>query len=544
MDAAPYPSPVQAIAVRRVEHRTYLSGKHQCNTCRLGPIGLHRFVSSLQACSPCPQAGIRHQFLILVSHSFYWHDYETWGSDPGRDRPAQFAGLRTDEALNPAGEPLVLFCRPADDLLPHPEACLITGITPQRAEREGLIEAEFADAVQRELTRPDTCGVGYNSIRFDDEVTRNLLYRNFFDPYAREWQHGNSRWDLIDALRLAHALRPEGIEWPRQEDGVVSFRLEHLTAANGIEHTGAHDALADVRATIDLARMLKAHQPRLFDYALSLRSKHRAADLLGRGRPLLHVSARYPVELGCIAPVLPVARHPVNRNGIICFDLRRSPAPLLKLGTEGIYRRLFSRTEDLPEGVARIPLETVHINRCPILAPMKTLTAEAAEHWRIDTAAVERHARNLQATSGLADKVRQVHRMATFEPATDPELMLYSGGFFPDADRREMARLHGLGPEELAVTRLAFEDPRLPEMLLRYRARNWPHTLTPKERASWDAYRAQRLTGPDSGGGITLDTYRERLTELRKESTEDPRRLALLDALEQWAERVINTAGC
>jgi len=475
-----------------------------------------------------------------VSHTFYWHDYETWGPDPRRDRPAQFAGLRTDADLNPVGEPLVLFCRPTSDLLPDPDACLITGITPQRAEREGLIEAEFADAIQHQLAWPGTCGLGYNSIRFDDEVTRNLLYRNFFDPYAREWQNGNSRWDLIDTLRLAHALRPEGIEWPRREDGVVSFRLEHLTAANGIEHRGAHEALADARATIELARMLKARQPRLYAYALSLRSKHRAADLLDRGGPLLHVSARYPAQLGCIAPVLPVVRHPVNRNGIICFDLRQSPDPLLKLDPEEIHHRLFSRAEDLPEGVARIPLKTVHINRCPILAPMKTLTAEAAEHWRINTAVVERHVRTLQAAPGLADKIGQVHTMATFEPETNPDLMLYSGGFFPDTDRREMARLRGLGPKELATRRFAFEDPRLPEMLLRYRARNWLHTLRPQERKAWNAYRAQCLVGPGAGGSITLDAYRERLTELRAESTGDPSRLALLDELEQWAERVMD----
>jgi len=473
-----------------------------------------------------------------VTHTFYWHDYETWGADPRWDRPAQFAGLRTDQDLNPVGDPLVLFCRPADDLLPHPDACLITGITPRQAERHGLIEAEFADAVQRELARPGTCGVGYNSIRFDDEVTRHLFYRNFFDPYAREWQNNNSRWDLIDTLRLAHALRPEGIEWPRREDGVVSFRLEHLTAANGIEHAGAHDALADVRATIGMARLLKARQPRLFAYALSLRSKHRVANLLDQGGPLLHVSARYPAESGCIAPVLPVARHPVNRNGIICFDLRHTPDPLLELSPEEIHRRLFSRAEDLPEGVARIPLKTVHSNRCPILAPMKTLTAEAAERWRIDAAVVARHARRLQAASGLAEKVRQVHEMATFEPETDPDRMLYSGGFFSDADRREMTRLRGLGPEALATERFAFEDPRLPTMLARYRARNWLPTLTPKEREAWDAYRAQRLAGPGPGDGITLDGYRERLVALRRESTEDPRRLALLDELAQWAEQV------
>ena len=183
----------------------------------------------------------------MTANSFYWHDYETWGTDPRRDRPCQFAGQRTDLDLNPIGPPLVIYARPAADILPHPEACLITGLSPQMAAERGLPEAEFAADIARELSRPGTCGVGYNSLRFDDEVTRHLFYRNLRDPYGREWQNGNSRWDLIDTLRLAHALRPTGINWPTGEDGVASFRLEGLTQANGIEHSGAHDALADVR---------------------------------------------------------------------------------------------------------------------------------------------------------------------------------------------------------------------------------------------------------------------------------------------------------
>ena len=479
----------------------------------------------------------------VLSSTFYWHDYETWGADPRRDRPSQFAGLRTDEDLNPVGEPLVLFCRPADDVLPQPDACLITGISPQRAECEGLVEAEFADAVHRELVRSGTCAVGYNSIRFDDEVTRNLLYRNFFDPYAREWQNGNSRWDLIDTVRLAHALRPEGIEWPQRDDGTTSFRLEHLTAANGIEQAGAHDALVDVRATIALARLLKARQSRLFDYALTLRAKRRVADLLDQGAPLLHVSARYPAELGCIAPVLPLARHPVNNNGVICFDLRQDPEPLFQLSAEEIHQRLFSRAADLPEGIDRIPLKTVHTNRCPILAPMKTLTAEAAVRWQIDDALVARHAQRLQTAKGLSEKVQRVHTLAEFPPETDPDLMIYSGGFFSDADRREIARLRELPPDELATTRFSFQDQRLPEMLFRYRARNWLQTLTEGEREDWDAYRLQRLTESDAGSSITLDDFQQRLIDLRSESTGNSSRLALLDELEQWADHVMDASG-
>jgi exodeoxyribonuclease-1 len=477
-----------------------------------------------------------------LTRTFYWHDYETWGSDPQRDRACQFAGLRTDERLDPIGDPLVIFCRPADDMLPQPDACLVTGISPQLALREGMVEADFAAAIERELALPGTCGVGYNSMRFDDEVTRNLFYRNLLDPYAREWQNGSSRWDLIDTVRLAHALRPEGIEWPTHDDGAASFRLEDLSAANGIEHSGAHDALADVRATLALARLLRARQPRLFEYALSLRDKQKVETLLAKREPLLHVSARYPARLGCIAPVLPLARHPVNRNGVICFDLRQDPEPLLALPADEVHARLFSRAADLPEGLERIPLKTVHVNRSPVVAPMATLTPEAAERWTIDQAQVATHASALRGAKGLEAKLQEVHTLGEREAVTDPDLMIYSGGFLPDSDRREMARLRGLDPKELAHARFVFQDPRLEQMLFRYRARNWPETLDGGERGEWDAYRLERLTDPSGGASITLDDYQARIDRLRSEHADDARVLALLDALDAWAEMLMDAA--
>jgi len=474
--------------------------------------------------------------------TFYWHDYETWGADPRRDRPCQFAGLRTDADLNVVDTPLVQYCRPATDLLPQPDACLVTGITPQIALSEGVIEDEFAARIELELARPGTCGVGYNSMRFDDEVTRNLFYRTLRDPYAREWRDGNSRWDLIDTLRLAHALRPAGIQWPSREDGSASFRLEELTAANGIAHSGAHDALADVRATIDLARLLKRAQPRLFDYALTLRDKRRVRELLGRGRPLLHVSARYSAIQGCIAPVIPVAPHPTNGNGVICFDLREDPMLLLNLPVEEIHARLFTPSEALPDGASRIPLKTVHVNRAPVLVPMGTLTPEAAERWSIDSGLVEDRARAVAArASDIRERVQAVHRPREGPVESDPDLMLYSGGFLSDGDRRLLEGLRRLPPPELAHAQPRFDDPRLPEMLFRYRARNWPESLEPDEREAWDAYRLERLTDPQGGGSIVLDQYQQRIAELTQSHAGDSARLELLGALAMWAEAVMDS---
>ena len=453
--------------------------------------------------------------------SLYWHDYETFGIDPARDRPAQFAGIRTDEELNVVGEPLVLYCRPSDDMLPQPESCLVTGITPQKAFAEGLNEAQFISLIERELAYPGTCGVGYNSIRFDDEFTRHSLYRNFHDPYAREWQNGCSRWDIIDMMRLMRAFRPEGIAWPVIE-GRPSFRLEALTEANGIAHEAAHDALSDVKATIALARLVKNRQPRLYDYVYRYRDKKLVSSMLALRIPILHVSSMYPAEYGSAAHVLPVAMHPVNRNEIVVFDLRYDPAVLLNLDAEEIRRRLFTPREDL-DG-ERIPLKTIHVNKCPIVATEKLLTPEIAERLGIDIETGHRHADAIKNAPGIEEKLAQVYSGRDRPVQTDPDLSLY-GGFFSNADRAKMEIVRATPAEKLANLNIEFDDERLPEMLFRYRARNWPETLSKREQERWEAFRKSR---------IDIDAYFGKIAALRREGA-DP---SILDQLDAWGGRL------
>ena len=383
-----------------------------------------------------------------MSDTFYWHDYETFGADPSRDRPVQFAGLRTDADLNIIGEPLVIFARPANDFLPHPQACLITGITPPQALVEGLPESEFMHRIHRELSRPGTCGVGYNSLRFDDEVTRYTLYRNFYDPYAREWQNGNSRWDIIDMVRATCALRPEGIEWPLREDGLPSFRLEELTAANGISHEAAHDALSDVHATIALARLVKERQPRLYDYVLNNRDKRSVLALLDVAamKPVLHVSGMFGGQRHNIALIVPLALHPTNRNEIICFDLSADPQMLFDLGVEQLQALLYARKDDLPEGTQRPGLKSIHINRCPIIVTAKMADPATAARLGISGEVCRKHLAALrdyraQDAQGFTDKLQAVCGRRDFAEITDPDRMPYSGGFFSEHDQRLMEQL-------------------------------------------------------------------------------------------------------
>jgi exodeoxyribonuclease-1 len=233
--------------------------------------------------------------------SFLFYDLETFGADPAHQPHRQFAAIRTDADLNEIEEPVNIFVRPADDLLPSPVATLITGIAPQAALRDGMNEAQAFSLIFDEMARPETCTLGYNSLRFDDEFVRYGLFRNFYDAYEREWRGGNCRWDLLDVFRLAHALRPEGLIWPKREDGATSFKLEHLATANDVRIGDAHEALSDVRALIGLARKFKQAQPRLWEYALKLRDKRFAASLIDivAMTPVLHVSQRFPASRLC-----------------------------------------------------------------------------------------------------------------------------------------------------------------------------------------------------------------------------------------------------
>ena len=459
-----------------------------------------------------------------MSSTFLFHDYETFGADPRRDRPSQFAALRTDADFNVLEEPTVLYCKVADDYLPHPAACLLTRITPQKANRRGVPELEFAETVHRMMSEPNTCVLGYNSLRFDDEITRHLFYRNLLDPYGREWQNGNSRWDLIDVVRAFYAMRPEGVHWPLRDlpDGrkAPSFKLEDLTAANGIPHEGAHDALSDVRATIALAKLLKTANPKLFDYLFALRSKHKVNELLdvAARRPVLHVSRRYPALQGCSAFVVPLARHPHNPNGVIVCDLSVDLAPLKSLSPEQIRERVFISNDDLPEGEKRIPLKVIHVNRCPVVLPINAVDDAVASRLGLDRRRAECHWQQVVADPTLTAKVAAVFDAPLPESGVpDPDTMLYSGSFFSASDKREMLQVHQrTSGWDLVGMTPAFQDIRLPEMLFRVRARSFPETLERDEREQWEAFRWERFNDAQHSA-LTLTAFAQELERCQQQ---------------------------
>ena len=471
----------------------------------------------------------------MSEFTFFWHDYETFGRVPRRDRPAQFAGVRTDADLNEVGAPVMLYCQPTPDCLPDPAACLLTGITPQLCLERGVAEHAFANAIEAQLAKAGTVGVGYNSIRFDDEVTRHLFWRNLIDSYAREWQNECGRWDLLDVVRVTWALRPEGIAWPKHDDGKPSFKLEHLTRANGLSHDAAHDALSDVRATVELARLIKTRQPKLWDFCLRLRSKQEVVREMGVGKPFIHVSGMYGTERGCMALVWPLAPHPTNKNEVVVWDLSADPSELFTLNVEAIRQRMFSKAEDLPEGITRLPIKTIHINKSPIvIGNLKTLSAETAAKWGLDVELALRHAELIAAKAHtLAGMWPAVFERPALGPV-DVDEDLY-GGFIGNEDRRTLQRLLSLSPEQLADKRSTFADRRLDELLFRYRARNFPASLNVAEQAQWQAHCAHRLHD-GAGGSQTLDAFFEQIDALQE--TADERGQDILGALVDYATEI------
>ncbi|WP_241898895.1 MULTISPECIES: exodeoxyribonuclease I [unclassified Erwinia] len=468
--------------------------------------------------------------------SFLFHDYETFGTSPALDRPAQFAGIRTDSDFNIIGEPEIFYCKPADDYLPQPEAVMITGITPQIACARGVTEAEFTRRIHQLFSQPATCVVGYNNIRFDDEVTRHLCYRNFYDPYSWSWQNGNSRWDLLDVMRACYALRPDGIHWPLNDEGLPSFRLEHLTQANGIAHEQAHDAMSDVYATLAMAKLVKAKQPRLFDYLFTHRNKQKLAALIDIAgmKPLVHVSGMFGAHRGNTSLVVPLAWHPDNRNAVISCDLAADISPLLNLSADRLRERLYTRRADLAADQLPVPLKLIHINKCPVLAPASTLRPQDAARLGINITHCLNNQALLLEQPQVREKVVALYAEApAFAPSDNVDNQLYDG-FFSDADRQAITIIQQTAPENLPALVLNVTDARIEKLLFRYRARNFPGTLDDSEQQRWLQHRREALS-PERVEQFLLE-----LETLATRYEDDSGKMAQLKALFDYARQLVS----
>ena len=476
-----------------------------------------------------------------MNQSLFWHDYETSGINPSFDQPLQFAGIRTNENLDIIGDPIVLFCKPHLDIIPSPQACLVTGISLQQAYSEGLKEPDFISTIHAEMIKPGTCSVGYNSIKFDDEFTRFTLYRNFFDPYEREWKNGNTRWDILDMMRLARALRPEGIEWPNHVDGKPSFKLEDLTRANGIDHSDAHDALSDVYATISIAKLIKSKQPKLFDYLYNIRKKHEVEKIININdkRPFFYVSGLLSSDNMYGTVMLPLAKHPENKNAMICWNLMKDPSCLINNSVETLQENFFNLHVSERSSDIFTPL-IISLNKAPAVTPINLITPEIAQKLALD---MEICRLNMEKVIqfDISEKLRQIYQLQIAQSTKSAESALYSG-FIPNEDIKTAETVRSASMEDFSKNSYLFNDNRMNELLFLYRGRNYPESFSQDERKIWKEICCDRLVnGID--GRKSINKTRDEITCL-KQSLKSEKAITILNQLMEWLsviERDFNT---
>ena len=469
-----------------------------------------------------------------MAQTFFFYDLETSGLNPRQDRIMQFAGQRTDMNLEPIGEPYNLLVTLNDDTLPSPDALMVTGITPQKTVEEGYAEAQFARMLSEDIFTPETIAVGFNNIRFDDEFIRHLLWRNFHDPYEWSWKDGRSRWDLLDVVRLTRALRPEGIEWPLDDKGEPSNRLELITSANSIVHENAHDALADVTALIAVTKLIKQKQPQLYDYLLKMRDKKVVQQLVNVDdkKPFVYASGRYDKEFAKTTVAFPLT---TSRNGgVVVYDLRYDPTPFVGLSVEELSAKLFASWEERQaKEFVKLPVKELQYNRCPAVAPLGVL--EQGDGWRkisLSAETIQQHQHILLNHPDFAEKLRSIfENKPVFKKMPDPEAQLYDG-FLNDRDRLQVEAVRNADERKLTDFHPEFQDERLAPLLLHYKARNFPRSLSEDDLTQWEVWRARHLQAQ-------LPQFMASLQRLAPTATDEQQ--FILQELQLWAEAILPT---
>ncbi len=482
-----------------------------------------------------------------MADTFYFYDLETSGIKPRESRIMQFAGQRTDLDLNPIGEPHNILIALSEDILPDPDAILVTGITPQHTIAEGTTEADFLNTFHQEIATPGTIFVGYNSVRFDDEFMRAVNYRNFYDPYQWQWKEDRSRWDLLDVVRMTRALRPEGINWPVDAEGKPTNRLELLTAQNGLDHSNAHDALNDVLATISLAQLLKQKQPKLFDYLLKVRSKAAVQQLVRSNQPFVYTSGKYDNQTNKTAVVVMLAENH-RGDGALVYDLRHDPSQFSGMSAKDLVEAWqWQKPEDRDDSKPRLPIKTLKYNRCPAVAPLGVIKTDgvAQERIGVDMDLIQSNLHKLKAVPEWPERVLealeimdQAQNERFADQKTNVDAQIYDG-FMGDGDVSTMEQIRQANPEQLASFIPKCKDNRLKQLLPLYKARNYPRKLTDAERQQWEEYKKHQLF--DGGQQSRLAAYFARLEELTKKPGLTDAQKYLLEDLQLYGQSLMPT---
>ena len=448
--------------------------------------------------------------------TYLWYDFETYGADPKRDRISRFAGIRTDENFNILEE-YEYFCKLSDDYIPNPEACLITGITPLEANEKGISEEELSDKLYKIFTTPNTVGVGYNSFKFDDEILRHLFYRTFRNPYKREWSDGCSRWDFLRGILGFYFKNPESINFPKDSEGKISFKLEYLSVANNIIHENAHDALSDVRATIAMAKLLKEKDKYLYDYIFKKKKKNEVIKLLNRGKFFYHIDFSYGL-INNYSSILYKIDYGFNKDEYIFLDLNSDLDLLYKEEVDELKKLAYMKKEELEFlGKTRPGIKTIKANSIPLLFPcndLSNLSQAVSKAKYIETR--------------LRDKLSKYCKFEKGVSSLDIEIDPYNN-FFSYDDEAEFAKMRE-NPLDFK-----FQKENLQKIFVRFKAKNYFEKLSENEKKAWNLQCYKWLNGfEEREDYLTFDSFKEKVSELKIANSENLIKLDILNKLELY----------
>jgi exodeoxyribonuclease-1 len=477
-----------------------------------------------------------------MPETFYFYDLETTGLSSKKDRIMQFAGQRTDKNMELVGDFDNIYIKITEDILPSPDAVMVTGITPQKTLSDGISEAEFLKYFYENIATANTVFVGYNSVRFDDEFIRNLNYRNFYDAYEWQWSEGRSRWDILDVVRMTRALRPDGIEWPFSPEGKPSNRLELLTQLNKLDHSHAHDALSDVFATIAVAKMIHLKNSKLFEYLLRVRAKKEVDELVAKGLPFVYSSGRYPSEHNYTTIAVALGPHPSKPGAYLVYDLRQDPKSYADKSIDDleiIFNNQYSKDSE------RFPVKVMHNNKCPAIAPLSVVTEKNWQDLVLNKADIDKNYLTLIKEENLklnfnelfSKQQEQIQARFISDDLTVDE-QLYDG-FFDKGDKTKMRAIRAADIDELVDLSFDFDDPRLKGLLILYKARQYPNSMNEREQAFWNEFRNNSLNKKQSDGKTKLEKFFKRLEELAEIHQNNPDKIYLLEELQLYAQSII-----
>lgn len=438
--------------------------------------------------------------------AFVFYDTETTGSNTFYDQILQFAAIKTDDALNEVYR-FEIRCRIQPHILPAPGALIVTGVTLDQLSDPALpSHFEMAAAIHEKLTEwSPAVFAGYNSLEFDEDLLRQAFYQSLLPPYLTN-TNGSSRLDVMCLALAVNEFECGKLEIPLRADGEVTFKLDRLAPANGFLHPNAHDAMADVEATIFLAKLVREKAPWVWEHLLKMGKKSEAIRN-ALGAPVrLYTEFRYnKPNHWLVSAIGPDAE---NKGSVIAFNLAHDPAELLAVGDESLRKWAATKPK---------PLRTIKANSSPILLDMD-MARDRADLMKIGAPEIMRRAQVLQGSPELRHRLLQVYAATreVYEQSPRIEEQIYRG--FPNSrDAALMRDFHrGSWPARAEIAN-QFEDDRYRKIARRIVFSERPDLLDDETRRAFSAAIAQRWLTQGKARWLTLERALEEI-EARREA--------------------------